>query len=499
MQNKGTAEPSVRSGIPRRRTLLLLLLLVPAALHAATYYVDANHGHDEAVGTSASQPWQTLHRVQMVALQPGDRVLLRRGATWRESLDLRYSGNADKPITIASYGDGPKPVITANDVLERWERVAPKIWRTSIGWKPLQVFRDSVRVKKAETATALKSQEYVLLGDQLYVFSSAEPNDRVGWEASRRLYALNLENVAFVSIEDLDLRSNNSNGYAVLRIAASRPMSSLAIMNTDVSQGASSCIYVKNDPGAAIDGISFVQVFAHHCAALTSSAGGLMFGANGGQPTAHVTISNTRVAYNGVDENTRRDPIPVFGIDLANVHHAVLQVTEADHNGSSGIDIQKGSTDIIIRGGSSHDNGLAARGDRNGIAIGGYDGGSSQIQIIGVDVYNNTSANIEIDSTDKDEVCSDITITNSQIHGSKGSGIQLGGGHRGVTITGNRVENNGRYGIALFAGRSGSPQALLSDNLIINNAKDDSGAVNLFLGSSKVVLKNNTVQNTITH
>lgn len=481
--------------------LLLLLLFGAVALHAATYYVDANHGHDESVGTSESQPWQTLHRVQMVALQPGDRVLLRRGATWRESLDLRYSGIADKPITIASYGDGPKPVITANDVLEHWERVAPNIWRTSVGWKPVQVFRDGVRVKKTETANALKGQEYALIEDRLYVFSAIDPNhDGVRWEASRRLYALNLENVGFVSIEDLDLRSNNSNGYAVLRIAASRPVSSLAIMNTEVSQGASSCIYVKNEPGAAIDGISFVQVFAHHCAALTSGTGGLMFGANGGQPTAHVKISNTRVAYNGVDENTTRDPIPVLGIDLANVHHAVLQGTEADHNGSSGIDIQKGSTDIVIRGGSSHDNGLAARGDRNGIAIGGYDGGSSQIQIIGVDVYNNTSANIEIDSTDEDEVCSDITIANSQIHGSKGSGIQVGGGHRGVTITGNRVENNGRYGIALFAGRSGSPQALLLDNLIVNNARDNSRAVNLFLGSSKVVMKNNTVQpGTITH
>src|SRR5687767_2602598 len=91
------------------RVSLLVCLLVgfvsPAA--AADYYVSSG-GSDGNAGTTANAPWRTLSRVNAVALQPGDRVLLRAGDTFPGglSLDSGDVGTPSAPIAIASYGTG---------------------------------------------------------------------------------------------------------------------------------------------------------------------------------------------------------------------------------------------------------------------------------------------------------------------------------------------------------------------------------------------------------
>ncbi|MFC7620358.1 right-handed parallel beta-helix repeat-containing protein [Microlunatus sp. GCM10028923] len=105
-----------------KRFLLVVVLvigtaLVPAPARAAgtTFYVDnANPGcSDSGPGTSTGQPWCTLARV--TSGRPygaGDSILLARGRTWAESLDLTGSGTAAAPITVAGYGSGDRPKIT---------------------------------------------------------------------------------------------------------------------------------------------------------------------------------------------------------------------------------------------------------------------------------------------------------------------------------------------------------------------------------------------------
>ncbi|HVL66179.1 MAG TPA: right-handed parallel beta-helix repeat-containing protein [Vicinamibacterales bacterium] len=85
---------------------LAVSLLSPAAVSAADFYVSAA-GSDANAGTAAS-PWQTLARVNALALQPGDRVLLRGGDTFagRLQLDAQDAGTPQAPVTITSYGTG---------------------------------------------------------------------------------------------------------------------------------------------------------------------------------------------------------------------------------------------------------------------------------------------------------------------------------------------------------------------------------------------------------
>jgi hypothetical protein len=100
----------------RLRLSLLVCLLagfVSPAI-AADYYVSSG-GSDTNAGTAAHVPWRTLARVNAVALQPGDRVLLRSGDTFFGglSLDSRDAGTASAPIVIASYGTGRAAIYAA--------------------------------------------------------------------------------------------------------------------------------------------------------------------------------------------------------------------------------------------------------------------------------------------------------------------------------------------------------------------------------------------------
>lgn len=93
----------------------------PATLRseAATFYVSQSEGDDSWNGESArrsgtSGPWKTLARASVEYI-PGDRVLLMRGDTWNEELAPKGSGTPERPITIAAYGEGGKPVIDRED------------------------------------------------------------------------------------------------------------------------------------------------------------------------------------------------------------------------------------------------------------------------------------------------------------------------------------------------------------------------------------------------
>jgi hypothetical protein len=82
-------------------------------------YVDSAGGNDANPGTSPAAAWRTLARVSGAALNPGDRVLLKRGAAWTgETLAITRSGSGTNPIVIGAYGSGPLPVIQRGNCVE---------------------------------------------------------------------------------------------------------------------------------------------------------------------------------------------------------------------------------------------------------------------------------------------------------------------------------------------------------------------------------------------
>jgi len=78
------------------------------------FYVDAENGDDSHTGASPEEAWRTLHRATLQDLGPGDAILLKRGCTWEESVKIRGNGKDGAPITLGTYGAGPKPRIVGS-------------------------------------------------------------------------------------------------------------------------------------------------------------------------------------------------------------------------------------------------------------------------------------------------------------------------------------------------------------------------------------------------
>lgn len=97
--------------------LLIPLIAATARVEAdeppgpVQYHVSSSSGDDNAAGTSPARAWRTLARASAQHYAPGDALLLKAGERFTGQLVLQSSGSPGRPLRIASYGVGPKPVI----------------------------------------------------------------------------------------------------------------------------------------------------------------------------------------------------------------------------------------------------------------------------------------------------------------------------------------------------------------------------------------------------
>lgn len=85
---------------------------------ATTYYVSPS-GDDNNPGTSQSEAWKTIAKVNSMSFIPGDSILFERGGVWNETLVISSSGFEENPIVFGTYGSGEKPTIDGSGFLSR--------------------------------------------------------------------------------------------------------------------------------------------------------------------------------------------------------------------------------------------------------------------------------------------------------------------------------------------------------------------------------------------
>lgn len=107
-------------------SLSLLGGLLPTAVSAVddtandpytgkTVYIDSVTGSDSNPGTDINKPRRTLGQLAWGGnIQPGDKVLLKRGSTWNEKWGISFSGTEEKPILVSCYGDESDPLPSIN-------------------------------------------------------------------------------------------------------------------------------------------------------------------------------------------------------------------------------------------------------------------------------------------------------------------------------------------------------------------------------------------------
>ena len=90
------------SAVSLGSVLAIMLLYSPCYVQAREFYV-SNDGLDKNPGTR-EEPFRTLARAALHA-EGGDTVILR-GGIYRETLTVRHSGTATKPLTFMAGQGG---------------------------------------------------------------------------------------------------------------------------------------------------------------------------------------------------------------------------------------------------------------------------------------------------------------------------------------------------------------------------------------------------------
>jgi len=75
-----------------------------------TYYIDPAGSNNNA-GTSQTSAWSDFTNLASRTLQPGNRVLLKRGSAWNQQLTITGKGDGSNFIEIGAYGAGARPKI----------------------------------------------------------------------------------------------------------------------------------------------------------------------------------------------------------------------------------------------------------------------------------------------------------------------------------------------------------------------------------------------------
>lgn len=96
-----------------------LLVSCNPGTKSTTYYF-SNSGDDSNTGVSKNSAWQNLHKLDSIALNPGDKILLQCGSIFTGTINIGYSGTNRHPVTIASYGNGEKPVIKGSITIKEY-------------------------------------------------------------------------------------------------------------------------------------------------------------------------------------------------------------------------------------------------------------------------------------------------------------------------------------------------------------------------------------------
>lgn len=84
------------------------------------YFIDQINGIDANDGLTPATAWQTIAKVNASSFVAGDRIGLKAGDTWKETLTVPSNGEEGNPIVIGKYGSGAKPILNGSDIITGW-------------------------------------------------------------------------------------------------------------------------------------------------------------------------------------------------------------------------------------------------------------------------------------------------------------------------------------------------------------------------------------------
>jgi len=239
---------SSKSVEPMKIVLLLSFLTLSVLVSATDYYVK-NGGNDLATGTTDATAWATIQKVNSFAFKPGDRILFKRGDTWRiitESGNLNCkSGSSSGDVFYTSYGTGANPLILGSkqeNSQSDWTSAGTNLWRNSDASFTIDVGNivfnnetsSAVRVSSLSDVNSQGKYYYDATNNYITLFSNGNP--AVFYSNIECVLRINPSNIQIpggyhhITIDGLDIRYSGRIG-----INMSHAAYNITIRNCNVS------------------------------------------------------------------------------------------------------------------------------------------------------------------------------------------------------------------------------------------------------------------------
>lgn len=232
---------------------------------SVTYYVDCVNGNNNNSGTSPTQAWKSLSKIndKSFTLKKGENLLLKRGCAWTGPLLVRWSGTADQPITVGAYGMGDLPIIKNSS-----DNNNPNNVDISGSYVIVEYIHTSARVSKTDPGCNNQAIGHTvgfnISGDSRYVTvrnSKAEKHThavrlRTGSRYSKLLYNEFINNTM---METLDKTKGNDSGAAAIVVQGDDNEIAYNRIN-----GHDACSYDYERDGSAIEIYGGQRNYIHH-------------------------------------------------------------------------------------------------------------------------------------------------------------------------------------------------------------------------------------------
>jgi parallel beta-helix repeat protein len=490
----------------RLRILFFALpMLTVVSAQAATYYVDAERGNDTNRGMSATAAWKTIGRVSQEKFRPGDIVLLRRGQTWREQLNLQSSGEAQLPVTIDAFGEGALPEISGADMApaEGWtacQSCGVNVWQVGIATQPNVVLLDGTKGnKKATSADVKNSNDWNWTAGTLYIYADVDPRrafSKSGVEVGARPIGINVTGLSFITIKNLRVSAANAAPYAlganIWGIAAGRKGPAprgLRIERNEIANSAGDGIHLEGVRESTVDS---------NLVANNENVGIEIYRSLEEFPVSDIIVSNNEVHHNHfIGINMAGCPAAESCRTIRNDKQ--LTVTRVKITGNkcyangAGIYLHQ-TTDSLVSGNVSHDNTDTSRkGEGYGVGL----SGSSNNIVEKNECYGAAHAGIElsIDISKPAVGSSNNTLRYNLVHDNGSNGLMTDY----MPTQGNRFVYNMVFnhpnGSCIFANNKGH---LFANNTCVNNRD----GIYLYVSKTTpetgdITVKNNIIVNSL--
>ena len=451
------------------------------------YYVDSLNGNDKNQGLKPSEAWRTVKKVNSMGFKPGDRILFKRGQTFREDvLAPRSAGTPAAPITFGAYGEGPIPVITYSEILSDFTKVGMNLWVTKLKRvfdqkSEIKIIRDlrdqsilrSRRQNKNSVTT--KGDFYCdFSSSQLFLSSISDPSNEIEVSKILENRAVGVMRKEWLIFQDLHFDFSNRR---CLQITASHQVVRRCIVSNGADGGTHT--YGKHVDDCLIED---VEVFG---------CGGNGILVNGGDVTRDKwTIRNNHVHDNCLD---------------------FIGGRKVPYNFTAGIKVfcLGSGRDLLIERNRVHHNGNVSQKDRLlikgiGIWVDTWPDGGASVRFN--KVWHNINAGIKIELTENQKVYCNVVYGNGtggqwiNDYGGKAGMLLSRGAHNNI-ICHNTIYNNAGPQIALQGPRfdEGKPNTKFSNGNIIKNnialsSRQDGSALQV-LGSKVSYFNQNVISN----